>query len=61
MYKLVNFIDLTSKELDMILEWRNHPNVRKWMKNNEKIKKQEHLVFIKLLQKSKNREYFLLK
>ena len=61
MIVLKNFIDLDNNEKEMIIRWRNHPKIRKWMKNSKEIKEKEHTVFMKLLQKSKNRTYFLLK
>ena len=35
--QLLNFIDLELKEKEMILEWRNHPDIRKWMYNQDEI------------------------
>jgi len=43
--QLLNFIDLELKEKEMILEWRNHPDIRKWMYNQDEIKFEEHLSF----------------
>ncbi len=37
--KLVDFIDLTDIEREMVLEWRNSNDIRKWMYNNNIISK----------------------
>jgi len=59
--QLLNFIDLGQKEKEMILEWRNHPEIRKWMYNQEKIKLEEHLNFIDSLKSRNDKLYFLVK
>ena len=47
--QLLNFIDLELEEKEMILKWRNHPEIRKWMYNQDEIKLEEHLSFIESL------------
>ena len=59
--QLLNFIDLTIEEKEMILEWRNHPDIRKWMYNQDEIKLEEHLTFIESLKSKKDKSYFLVK
>ena len=59
--QLLNFIDLELKEKEMILEWRNHPDIRKWMYNEDEIKFEEHLSFIDSLKSRKDKLYFLVK
>jgi UDP-4-amino-4,6-dideoxy-N-acetyl-beta-L-altrosamine N-acetyltransferase len=58
--KLINFIELNLEQKKMILEWRNHPDVRKWMYTNDKISLKNHLEFIESLINNKNKAYFLL-
>lgn len=60
MIQLLNFttLDLTQREL--ILSWRNHPSVRKWMINDNEISLGEHLHFIDLLGTKTNSRYFLV-
>jgi UDP-4-amino-4,6-dideoxy-N-acetyl-beta-L-altrosamine N-acetyltransferase len=58
--KLINFIDLTLEQKKMILEWRNHPDVRKWMYTDNKISLINHLKFIESLKNTKDKLYFLL-
>jgi len=59
--KILNFIDLTLEEKEMILDWRNHPKIRKWMYNQDEIKLKEHLSFIESLKTRKDKLYFLVK
>ncbi|WP_458700356.1 UDP-4-amino-4,6-dideoxy-N-acetyl-beta-L-altrosamine N-acetyltransferase [Sulfurospirillum sp. 1307] len=59
MIKLKNFIDLTQEEISLVLNWRNHPNIQKWMHTKD-ISIKEHLNFIKSLQTSKSKNYFLV-
>ena len=59
--KLLNFIDLKLEEKEMILQWRNHSDIRKWMYNQDEIKLEEHLRFIDSLKSSKDKLYFLVK
>ena len=58
---LINFTDLTLDEKKMILSWRNHPNVKQWMYNNNDITIENHLSFIETLKKSKDKQYFVVK
>jgi UDP-4-amino-4,6-dideoxy-N-acetyl-beta-L-altrosamine N-acetyltransferase len=50
--KYTKFQDLSLEEKKEVLEWRNHPEIRKWMLNKEKINFDEHLKFIENLEKS---------
>ena len=59
--ELLNFIDLNIEEKEMILKWRNHPEIRKWMYNQDEIKLEEHLNFIESLKSRKDKLYFLVK
>ena len=59
--KLINFIDLSLEEKIMVLGWRNHPEIRKWMYNQDEIKLEEHLNFIDSLKLRKDKLYFLVK
>ena len=45
------FQDLNLQEQKEVLEWRNHEDIRKWMYNKNKISLDEHLNFIKNLDK----------
>ena len=59
--QLLNFIDLKPEEKEMILKWRNHPEIRMWMYNQDEIKLEEHLNFIESLKSRKDKLYFLVK
>ena len=56
---LKNFIQLDYDEKLMILEWRNHSEISKFM-INKKIKLKEHLNFINSLKENKTKLYFLV-
>jgi len=53
--KLKKFQDLSLKEKKEVLNWRNHPEIRKWMLNQEEISLKNHLKFIDNL--NENRIY----
>ena len=59
--ELTNFIDMSLKEKKMVLEWRNHEKIRKWMYNQDIISLESHLNYIEHLKNSKSKRYFLIK
>jgi len=59
--ELINFINLSLEEKKMILEWRNHKDIRKWMHNRNIIGLDEHLSYIDTLASKKDRLYFMVK
>ena len=59
--KCVNFVDLSLDEKKMVLEWRNHPNIQKWMFTQEPLSLQDHLNYIDSLSSREDRAYFLVK
>lgn len=59
--ELVNFTDLSLNEKKMLLEWRNHPKIRRWMFTRDKIELTNHLNYIESLKKKQDRLYFLVK
>lgn len=56
----VNFTTLNEAQKAMILEWRNHPNVRAYMYNTGVISQKTHLEFIESLKTKENKRYFLV-
>ncbi len=58
---LVNFVNASDKELDMVREWRNHPDVRVWMYNQNEISWEEHRGFVETLKSAKDRAYWIVK
>lgn len=59
--KLINFAELSLDEKKMVLAWRNHPDIKKWMYNQDNIKLDDHLSFIESLKQSDDKLYFLAK
>jgi len=59
--ELINFTNLSLEEKKMILEWRNHKDIRKWMYNRDIIGLSEHLSYIDSLASKKDRLYFIVK
>lgn len=59
--QLINFVELSLDDKKMILEWRNHPDIKKWMYNQEDIKLDDHLSFIESLKQRDDKLYFLVK
>ena len=61
MIELINFIELNYDEKLMVLEWRNHPSIKKWMFTKEPISLENHLNYIDSLSSRDDRVYFLVK
>jgi UDP-4-amino-4,6-dideoxy-N-acetyl-beta-L-altrosamine N-acetyltransferase len=59
--ELLNFTSLNLDEKKMVLEWRNHPNIRRWMFTQEEITLEDHFKYIESLQSKGDRAYFLVK
>ena len=59
--ELLNFKELSPKELEMVLEWRNTKEIQKWMLTREDISLQTHLNFVNSLANAKDKEFFLVK
>jgi len=51
------FQDLSLEEKKEVLKWRNHPEIRKWMYNKEKISLKNHLEFIEKLKEKSDKIY----
>ena len=61
MIELINFTQLSYDEKLMVLEWRNHHFVRKFMFAQEPITLENHLAYIETLYEKEDRLYFLVK
>lgn len=59
-YKFKNFVCLTDEEKRMVLEWRNSPEIRKWMINSGEISLENHLAFIDGLRTRSDCYYWLV-
>jgi len=60
-YRLLNFVNLSAEELELVRRWRNHPEVRRWMYTDREITEEEHRRFVESLRSSEERLYFLVR
>ncbi len=60
MIQLLNFTTLEPVQKELVLSWRNHPDIRKWMIDDSLIALEDHLHFIDLLHTKTDRCYFLV-
>ena len=44
----------------MVLNWRNHPDIRKWMRSSDPIDAQQHQKFLTSLRQTDTKQYYLL-
>ena len=56
-----NFSSISEEDSQQVLQWRNHPDIRYWMKRDDPISYEEHVKFLKKLQKDTKNYYFLAK
>ena len=59
-YIFKNFNEITEEDQLLVLGWRNHESIRKWMFNKEYIGLQEHQKFIQQLQSNFQKKYWLV-
>ena len=45
LYSYKNFVTLNKRQIDSVWEWRNHPDIRKYMYNSDIISYENHLRF----------------
>lgn len=60
-YSYINFCQLKRSELLEILEWRNHPDIRKCMNTSCSISVDSHLNFCESLKSRNDKYYWLVK
>ncbi len=58
--KFANFINLSDNEKEMIRNWRNSDEIRKWMFTDHIISKEDHLNFIENLRKDGANFYWMV-
>lgn len=58
---LVNFINLNNEESEMVRNWRNNENIRRWMFSDHIISQEEHIRFIEGLKKNSKNFYWVVK
>ncbi len=56
-----NYINLTSDDKNIVLDMRNHPDIKKWMHNQDNISEKSHFDFIRSLKNDMTQCYFLIK
>ena len=61
MVELINLTNLSLKDKQMVLKWRNHKRVRQWMFSHQPISTDEHLNYIDSLYHCQDKLYFLVK
>jgi UDP-4-amino-4,6-dideoxy-N-acetyl-beta-L-altrosamine N-acetyltransferase len=59
-YHYKNFIFLSNEEKLMVLDWRNHESIRKYMYNQNKIEEKNHFAFIRSLAERDDCFYWLV-
>ena len=59
--ELCNYINLNLNEKILVLNMRNHPDIKKWMYNQESILQKDHIRFIEDLESKMDKRYFLIK
>ena len=55
-----SFLNISSEERKMVLEWRNHENVRKWMYSDKIISRMEHADFLSELAEDDENIYWMV-
>jgi len=58
---LIDFVDLSLEEKHMVLNWRNHNEIKKWMYSTHNIVLENHLTFIKNLVDKIDKQYIVVK
>jgi len=58
---LCNYVNLNKNDKALVLSMRNHPEIKKWMHNQDSILDVAHFEFIESLKIQTDRRYFLVK
>ena len=59
-YCFKNFTSLNEAEIQLVWEWRNHIEIRKWMYNDNVIPIEKHIQFINGLKDNQTKQYWLV-
>jgi UDP-4-amino-4,6-dideoxy-N-acetyl-beta-L-altrosamine N-acetyltransferase len=59
--EIISYSELSDKEKELILIWRNDDRIRKWSFNNKLISDDEHKCFLNNLKINYNKAYWLVK
>ncbi|OBZ34776.1 MULTISPECIES: UDP-4-amino-4,6-dideoxy-N-acetyl-beta-L-altrosamine N-acetyltransferase [Methanohalophilus] len=60
-FELINYLNLSTTEKEMVRTWRNLEDVRKWMYNDHIISKEEHSTFLDKLHIDCSNFYWLVR
>ncbi len=60
-FTVINFVNFTDKEVEIVRNWRNNEKVRKWMYSDQTITNEEHSLFIDRLQLDDKNFYWMTK
>lgn len=58
--RLLDFTTLDKERLTMVLAWRNHSDIRRWMLSDDEISLENHLHFVESLKNRADKRYFLV-
>jgi UDP-4-amino-4,6-dideoxy-N-acetyl-beta-L-altrosamine N-acetyltransferase len=58
---LINFTELDENDLRFVLKMRNHPEIKKWMYNQNDITEEQHLDFVEMLRSNQQMKYFIVR
>lgn len=58
--RLLDFTTLDKEQLKMVLAWRNHSDIRRWMLSDDEISFENHLQFVESLSNRADKRYFLV-
>lgn len=58
--QLLDFTTLDSLQLTLVLSWRNHPDICRWMLKSDEISTEDHFRFVELLKQRSDKRYFLV-
>jgi UDP-4-amino-4,6-dideoxy-N-acetyl-beta-L-altrosamine N-acetyltransferase len=56
-----NFTSLSDDEIEKVLSWRNHPDIRKWMHYSQIIPLESHYQFVNKLKTDSGNLYYFVK
>lgn len=59
--ELIDFVDLTPLEKQMVMDWRNHNDIKEWMYSQEDISIESHLNYIGSLELLIEKQYLVVK
>ncbi len=60
-FEIINFTHVSAEEKKLILKWRNHEDVRKWMINKNIISNAEHNAYMSSLADNHKKMCFIIK